>query len=346
MTPPLTPLAVQRLAYIRYLYNEGIEQSQQPSVLSARALTSFHDAVENFLGLIVEQLEVDVRKAPDFIQYWEVIKEKFELPSKAVMKRLNDWRVALKHNGSFPSSHQIEQARQAVADFFTTVTPKVFGVDFESIDMVDLVSQSEVALLLREAQTHADIGDYMHAAAGLHLGMEALLDHYAREGTHGRVPSPFAFGERIAAYDKPKHGLGQSTEASLAKTMEIVQEMQTALRVVSLGIDLPKYLRFHARVPHVHGYMDGSQSYTVAESYKTITAEEYEWSRQFVIESALRAARADGIHAMMDADAEMNWQASLNRRRKVESRNWTGAANDPAQEETPIGDPEPPTMDA
>ncbi|MGW2522370.1 carboxyl transferase domain-containing protein, partial [Streptomyces sp. NPDC001617] len=120
--------------------------------------TSFHDAVENYLGIVTQHLRIDVNKAPEFIAYWALLKPEFKLPKKDSMKRLNDARVALKHKGAFPSEHQVEQARQTVDDFFTTVTPKVFGVDFDSIDTVDLLTQPEVVRLVREASNPAHLG--------------------------------------------------------------------------------------------------------------------------------------------------------------------------------------------
>ena len=65
MAQPLDPLTVQRLAYVRYLYREGVEQSGQPSPLRSRAITSFHDAVENFIGLAAQHLGVDLKKNAD-----------------------------------------------------------------------------------------------------------------------------------------------------------------------------------------------------------------------------------------------------------------------------------------
>ncbi len=212
--------------------------------------------------------------------------------------------------------------------------------------MLDLVSQPEVARLLREAQLHADQGDIMHAMAGLGLAMKALMQYYARDIFDGRYPSPFSFGDNISTFDRPKHGLGRSLEASLAKTMDIVEKMQAALRVTSLGIDLPKYLRFEARVPRVDGYMDGSKSYAVAESYKSITVEECEWSRQFVIDSCLHAARSDGLHEVLEADLQANWKASLDRRWRAEERYWTGPPEVPQQAEADAGNEESPTLGA
>lgn len=346
MPPSLDQHTVQRLAYVRYLYREGIEQSKQPAPLRSRAITSFHDAVENFIGLVAQRLGVELKKNSEFLGYWEAIKPHFDLPKKEQMRRLNDARVALKHNGTFPSSHQIEQARETVVDFMTTVTPKVFGIDLDSIDMVDLLTQPTTKHLLREAQTHADLGDYIHATAGLGLAMEALMNHYVVGGdAYRQIPSPFAFGETLRRFDWPQNPkMGQSLEGSLSKTMDIVDELQTALRVISLGIDLPKYQRFRARVPLVRGFFKGPPSYIVTESHKSITADEYETFRQFVIESALHAARADGIHDMLEADAERNRKAFADRQRTYEERPWTGPAEMAQKEESVETEAEPPTL--
>ncbi|WP_406464978.1 hypothetical protein OH768_53595 [Streptomyces sp. NBC_01622] len=63
MSHPLDPRTVQRHAYIRYLYREGIEQSRQPTPLRSRAITSFHDAVENYLGIVTQHPCTDHRVA-------------------------------------------------------------------------------------------------------------------------------------------------------------------------------------------------------------------------------------------------------------------------------------------
>lgn len=60
MTQPLDPLTVQRLAFIRFLYEQGVSQADQPEPLSATAVLSFHDAVELFLRLAAEHLHVNL----------------------------------------------------------------------------------------------------------------------------------------------------------------------------------------------------------------------------------------------------------------------------------------------
>jgi hypothetical protein len=319
MPAPLKPLTVQRLAYVRYLYREGVEQSRQPPPLRARSITSFHDAVENFIGLTAEHLGVELKPRTEFLGYWETIKPEFELPSKTEMKRLNDARVALKHHGTFPSDHQIEQAREALVDFFTTVTPRVFGVDFNSIDMVDLVTQPTVAQLLRDAQTHADTGDYSMATAGLSLALDALLEHYARTETLGR--SPFSFGETLNWFDAPKvDGREAPRNGRLAKLSVIAETTQEALRAISLGIDYPSLARFRVIAPKVHHFLDGSRRFVEGKFHESLTADHYDWARHFVIESALRAARADDVEQLRQERFEAD------RPTNGTERDWLGPA--------------------
>lgn len=328
MAPSLDPLTVQRLAYVRYLYREGIEQSRQPAPLRSRAITSFHDAVENYVGLVAQHLGADLKKNSDFLQYWDSVSPYFVLPKREQMKRMNDARVALKHNGTFPSAHQIEQAREALDGFFTTVTPQVFGVDFDAIDMVDLLTQPDVARFLREAQTHADAGDYSMAMAGVSLALDALFDHYSSRNGPAKWRA-FAFGPRINFFDLPKlDGREAPRDGRLAKLSEIAESTQEALRAMSLGIDYPSLARFRIIAPAVTGYANGEWRYVERSTHTLLTEDDYDWARHFVIESALRSARADDIAHLQVRQLELDRFPA----EPFPSRVWTGPLSLPGEE--------------
>lgn len=319
MAHPLDPLTVQRLAYVRYLYREGVEQSGQPSPLRSRAITSFHDAVENFIGLAAQHLRVDLKKNAEFLSYWEAIKPVYELPKKDQMKRLNDARVALKHNGTFPSAHQIEQARETVIDFFTTVTPKIFGVELDTIDMVDLLTQHEVKQLLRDTQTHADIGDYVQAMAGLSLAFQALLTNY-QSGEGPTRWSAFNFGEKPSPFDKPRGEYRDPGLKRLEKLENFMVITQDTLLAISLGIDYASMARFHILTPQVRTYGNGDKRYYIGKALEEVTSDDYDWARHFVIDSGLRAAKADDLQAMEKA----RWEANRKTKKPLPHRFWTG----------------------
>src|SRR5262249_12096779 len=155
-----------------FLYERGVSQADQPEPLSATAVLSFQDAVEQFLRLAAEHLRVNLPTEIKFAEYWAklepaLLPAQTQLPSNNAMDRMNRLRVALKHHGIIPSRTAIEQVRGDVTTFFTDATPLVFGIDFARIDLIDMVTRNETAQLLRDAQTHADAGDYVAAMAGL-----------------------------------------------------------------------------------------------------------------------------------------------------------------------------------
>lgn len=325
MVSKLSPLEMQRLAYIRFLYEEGAEYARRPHPLSCTAVLMLHDAVENFLGMATDHHGTNPDPKIQFMQYWSELKAKaqIDLPGKGAMTGLNAARVALKHHGTFPSEQTIEGAVRDVLRFFMTASPIVFGVDFDKVDMVDLLTQPETRQFLRDAQTHADIGDYSMAMAGLVLAFDALLTYYAK-GDKPAGTSPFRFGPPMSPLDEPRvdghNGRGNSR---LKKMTEIAKATQEALRVISLGIDYPSVARFRVIAPRVDGYANGSHRFVNSKSVQALTAEEYDWARHFVIESALRASRADQVRQLQERAFELNWNPSL----PYGERTWTGPVN-------------------
>lgn len=324
MAPSLTPAEIQQLALIKFMYEEGVEESRRPHPLSATAVLKFHDAVELFLGLAASHLGVNVNPKIDFLEYWGQIKTQTQVvvPGKADMDKLNHARVGFKHKGSLPSVSTIDRSREDTLKFFTSATPVVFGVDFDKVDMVDLVTQADVAQVLRDAQTHADQGDHIMAMAGLSIAFQALLDHYSGPGTSfGWEQSPFSFGPRLTSKDK-QHNRRDDPDRRLERLTAITDETQKAMQVMSLGIDFASFARFQTLVPRVHGYMDGSQRFTEVPSDQSLTAEDYAWAQHFVIESALQAARADEVLQLLDEQMKTNW----NPKAPYPERTWTGPA--------------------
>lgn len=333
MTTPLSPTTIQRLAFVRFLHEQGIMQSSQPEPLSAAAVLSFQDAVEHFLLIAADHLKVNLPSSMQFLQYWERLNPALptgqELPSKQALDRVNKIRVALKHYGTIPSTQAITQARADVSTFFTDATQMIFGVDFASVDMVDLVSREETARLLHDAQTHADVGDVVAALAGLVLAFDELLEYYTGTTFRERGRSPFAFGPRLRNFKPRDRDFDRDAATQLTKLTEVSRQLQQAMQVISLGIDYAKYSQFKALTPEVAGFMDGSTKFFYHQGHEQLTAEDYSSARLFVIESALQAVRADAVLQRRDAHHQAHIQGVKNGLRTQE-RLWTGpvAASD------------------
>ena len=58
-----------RLAFIRYLHHQGVQQGRLPEPQSSAAVLLLHDAVEAFLLLAAEHLGAAAPR--EFGQYWD-----------------------------------------------------------------------------------------------------------------------------------------------------------------------------------------------------------------------------------------------------------------------------------
>lgn len=327
MTKPLSQQTIQRLAFVRFLHAQGVAQSAQPEPMSAAAILSFQDAVEHFLLISADHLDVNLPSSMQFLQYWEKLQPKLPagqaLPSKQALGRVNKLRVDLKHHGNIPSSHAIAQSKADVTTFFTDATRMIFNVDFNSVDMVDLVAHPAINRVLHEAQTHFDAGDIIFAMGGLAVAFQELLDHYTTRRIGGFGRPPFSFGQSIPFFRPDKDQRGSAVTRQLTALTTTTRELKEALQVLSLGIDYARYAHFNVMVPGVIKYADGSTRIAVTDMDRATTADDYQQARLFVIESALQAARTDATFEQLNVrfpnDVDFD----------VEEWTWTGPAGSP-----------------
>jgi hypothetical protein len=77
----------------------------------------------------------------------------------------------------------------------------------------------------------------------------------------------------------------------------VVAEMQTAMRLIALGIDYTRYVSFQMITPPDATTINSSQPQFHASGVmrRHLAADHFTFGRTFVIESALSAARADHL---------------------------------------------------
>lgn len=296
MTSPSTisPLTMQRLAFIQMMHQRGNEQAEQADPMRVMCILTFHDAVELFLVLAGDHLRANINPTLTFTGYWAEIKSKVsvQLTSKAAMERLNRRRVDFKHHGNMPSTSSVDRARAEVATFFEDNTPIVFGIDYDAIDMADLISQTTTRNLVRKAAAEEAKGDRTEAMALLSDAFDDLF----RQHAGGYPPSPFSFGPEIMFPLREmdiertlvnQRGSVSRLSAQISEVIEIASATQAALRVMSLGVDYHRYLRFRQLAPHVSYDINRNRSVVALQDYAP-TAEHLRFCQEFVITVALR----------------------------------------------------------
>ena len=268
----LQPETVRRLAFIRYLYDLALEQSRQPEPLNAAAVLSFHDSVELFLHLACLHKDVKTQKNIPFENYWTTWADagKKELTRAAEMSDLHEARNGLKHQGRPPASTHIEEYRFTVARFFTENCEPVFGVDFDSISMIDLVVYPKTRKYLEDAEASLAKEDLQNAIMLVSAAYSQLVAEHNETLPRSRPIRDFLSIER------PEDVLDEHHESS----HEILEQ-------VAFGLNYRKYLKFKSIVPQAW-VTPGITGCTMRAPERTPSVEQYTWCRNFVIEHALK----------------------------------------------------------
>lgn len=329
---PLTPQTIERLAFIRVLHQQGVEQSRLPEPLNFGCVLTFHDCIELFLLLASEQLRVTVPgKGQGFVEkHFNPINTALgdkELTGRKGVGRITDQRNAFKHANLWPSAQAIEGFRADTEVFFEENTPKVFGVAYEAIDMADLVTDQTAHKHLKDASRAWDAGDLPEGMALLAEGLASLYRNSLVSPHHYR--SPFAFGEdirfsltssQISAVlrhvdqierkvdDVARQAGVRRTSTTiplrwadrladqLHSVTTAVDQMQQAMRLMAINIDYREQHRFNHLVPRVSHTLDGGRHVDAPKDYAP-SAEDFAFCKRFVVTVALRLAELDAYVA-------------------------------------------------
>ena len=286
---------VKRLALIKYFYKVAIEQSQRPEPLCSASVLTFHDAIEFFLQLASEYLDVG-RGQPSFMEYWEILASKLPegVPTqKESIRRLNRARVALKHHGTSPSKLDIEAFRASATNFFEENTSPIFDIKFSEISLIELVQCEEIKNNLEESERLLKENKIEESLDKVAISFTQLIDDYEnrKRGRFGR--SPFFFGESLTFLSSFHMGIDRSQERKLAdfvdKIKESVEALQVAVKILSLGVDYRRYVKFRLLTPHIDRALAGN--YLISRGNwgeKGVpSVEDVQFCIDFVIESAV-----------------------------------------------------------
>lgn len=289
-------IILKRLAFIKYIYTIALQQSQQPEPLSSASILAFHDSIELFLQLAAEHLNSD-KKVDAFMEYWEVLKPKLPnegLTQKESMRRLNGARVSLKHHGTLPSKLSIEGFRVNSIDFFRENSLLVFGLNFDNISLIDLVSCDETRLALQEAFQLLQEEKLDDALEKIAIAFSLLIRDYENRKRNDFGKSPFFFGQSLTFHSSSSmsikdYKLGQFID----RVKESLENMQEAMKIMSFGIDYRRYVKYRLFVPNIVYLANGTYNLHKSPREKTLDYEDVKFCFDFVIDSAITLQEFD-----------------------------------------------------
>lgn len=230
---------IKRLAFIKYLFKTGVEQSTHPEPLSSSSLLAFHDSIELFLQLSCELLNCGKRDTK-FMEYFDLIaKAGKQLSFKEAMSKLNNARVSLKHHGNYPSKFDIEFFCETAKKFLSDNCSLIFNQKFEEISLVNLIPSEEVQNLLNEA-IDALADDKYESLKNISIAFAKVLSEYELKlnTKYGGFNNVFSKG--FHSYQHFYTG----NEVSIGEIQNKLNAITDALLIISLGIDYNQYKKF------------------------------------------------------------------------------------------------------
>ncbi|MEX1029988.1 MAG: hypothetical protein WDZ91_08075 [Paenibacillaceae bacterium] len=291
---------IKRLAFVKYLYELAINQSRQQEPLSSASILMFHDSIELFLYIACEYKNAR-NNNPNFLDYWDILNPKLntELSQKESMKRLNKSRVSLKHHGTMPSRIDIEAIRASVTNFFDENCPIIFEIEFNKISLINLIECIQTKECLEEASSMMINNKYSDAIIQIGLSFQYLIDDYESKQHKVYGKSPFFFGQDFTFEDSfNMHLQEEKLSQFVDKVQESIQSIQSAIKIVSLGIDYRRYIKFRLLTPKVTKLFSGKYVSDIITNRGELGYSEEDQCKyciNFVIDSALKLQEDVGI---------------------------------------------------
>ena len=250
-----------------------------------------------FLLLVAENLgKKDYTKWP-FMQYWAEINT---LTMRDAMNIMKQRRVSLKHHGSFPSHDDVVECRINVGTFLQENVKIQFGIDFEAISLVDLVSYESVRSPLSTAVTNMNNGKLYDSMVQTRIAFDNLLEDYEGTKVHW-YHSILEIGKKQG--NKYKDFVKNASLKNVNNSMvwfkeisEATNELRDVAKITALGIDFKKYALFKAVTPHIIRFIGEGDSIESEESLSkrvNISEDLCNICINFVIESAVKLQETD-----------------------------------------------------
>jgi hypothetical protein len=160
MTVPLDVITRRKLILVRQIYQRAVIQSEvlHSDFDRIMSLIAFDLASETALKAVVGALEPSKPTDKEFqgiIQQADTLLLKKglpEVPDKAKIQHVHGLRNDAQHKAKYPSAADVSDSRTYTRDFLQQITNIVWGQDFHTISLVDVILHARVKKLLLQAE--------------------------------------------------------------------------------------------------------------------------------------------------------------------------------------------------
>ena len=287
---------VEWLSIVRYQSDLAENQAKEPEPLNAVSISTIHDAVESMLSLIAEAHQV-ATSSKDFARLFDTVSDRMKTQGgdlsghRSAMIALNNARVGFKHHGNQSNKQTIDRHIANGLNFLADAAEQGLNTPFAEVSLLGFVRDPKVREYIHRADDYSSgaVEDRMLAFQYLRLGFETLAQGYQQSKSYYPGRPLITTKPRFlpSVFDIRDHGgtVGK-------KTFEWLENLDTWVRILVLGIDVQEYTFFLAYTPGVMMTLDG-QAHFDWRPVPDLSDDVFRRCRQFVVESAIRLGRRD-----------------------------------------------------
>jgi hypothetical protein len=150
-------------------------------MIFAKGLLLLHDATENVLGAIADQVGVKLKDRTYILDYFDLIKEadpqKRTLPYMTQIKNLSTIRNIIKHQGILPDIKSNAHFPSTVYQLITDICQTYLGLDFSSISLKNLIRNKKVLKFINKAEKEIADGMIRESLISLAYAMYYICEY-------------------------------------------------------------------------------------------------------------------------------------------------------------------------
>lgn len=299
---------VEWLSIVRYQSDLAENQAKEPEPLNAVSISTIHDAVESMLSLIAEAHQV-ATKSKEFAKLFDTVSDQMKTQGgdlsghRSAMIALNNARVGFKHHGNQSNKQTIDRHIANGLNFLADAAEQGLNTPFAEVSLLGFVRDPKVREYIRRADdcSFGAAEDRTLAFQYLRLGFETLVQGYQQSKSYypGRPLITTKPGLLPSVFDIRDHG-GRVAE----KTYEWLENLDSWVKILVLGIDVQEYTFFLAYTPAVW-IQSGEQAMFYWRPGSNLSDDVFRRCRQFVVESAIRLGRRDFAYDARNASQSL-----------------------------------------
>lgn len=282
MTITLDDITRKKLILVRQIFQRAILQqgNRYSYVDRIMALIGFDLCNETILKAVIgsvspkDSIKTDFQSIVNQAESILLANQLSNIPDKPKIQHVRALRNDAQHKAKYPNENDVSDCRTYTQDFLRQITQNVWGLDFETISLVDLIQNIEVKKLLMSASEKLTKQDYTDSAFDSKAAFQAMISSV-------KNPIMGVINTRVLSQNS-------SEFTEIIKIQEEIDELRNLLMYSIMGLDLRNFKNYKEITNTTFiGYLGGGK-YQGAIGRAPYTQIEADFVFNFVVNSIIQ----------------------------------------------------------